>query len=226
MIHIKLINGIIKKKMNNFIFYGQFDPPIDKVIYERYFKYRQKPGVFIECGAGDGLGNTACYFFERFLTWTGINIEASKYSYSLLAKNRPHSLANLNCGLGSEDNILLFKDVISAPGGGHGNSSFQHTPEHAKELENYECKFDIYPVEVKTLDRITSMYKIHPDLIVLDVEGYELEVIKGMNINLPLVLCAEYYYCGLDNLKELLYPKGYTLDLVLHSDAYFTLEED
>jgi hypothetical protein len=35
-------------------FYRQFDPSVDQFIYERYFKDKNSPGFFIECGAFDG----------------------------------------------------------------------------------------------------------------------------------------------------------------------------
>jgi hypothetical protein len=35
-------------------FYGQFDPPVDRFLFERYFAGSKRPGVFIECGAFDG----------------------------------------------------------------------------------------------------------------------------------------------------------------------------
>lgn len=48
------------------------------------------------------------------------------------------------------------------------------------------------------------------DLLKLDVEGAEIEVIKGMNKILPLHIVGEYHgVIRLNKLKELLFEKGY-----------------
>ncbi|MEI9889739.1 MAG: hypothetical protein WDN45_03025 [Caulobacteraceae bacterium] len=50
-------------------FYGQFDPPVDRVLFERYFPDKTIRGVFVECGAYDGQTESCCKFFEN--RWTG-----------------------------------------------------------------------------------------------------------------------------------------------------------
>jgi hypothetical protein len=42
-------------------YYGQFDPPLDRVLHERYFLGRRR-GVFVECGAFDGHLECSCKF--------------------------------------------------------------------------------------------------------------------------------------------------------------------
>ena len=81
-------------------YYGQFDPPVDKFIYENFFATNEKKneGFFIECGAGDGVTESSCKFFEESLGWSGINVEAAPPLFKRLIVNRPGSL-NINCAL-------------------------------------------------------------------------------------------------------------------------------
>lgn len=46
---LKFFREIIDKRCG-YKFYGQFEYPVDKFIYDRYFSMK-KGGVFVECGA-------------------------------------------------------------------------------------------------------------------------------------------------------------------------------
>ena len=48
-------------------FYGQFDPPFDKILKERYFNDFNN-GFGIECGACDGLTECNLKYFEENVT--------------------------------------------------------------------------------------------------------------------------------------------------------------
>jgi hypothetical protein len=45
-------------------FYGQFNPPFDKILKDRYFN-NVFNGVGIECGAFDGLTECNLKYFEK-----------------------------------------------------------------------------------------------------------------------------------------------------------------
>ena len=57
----------------------------------------------------------------------------------------------------------------------------------------------------------------------LDVEGFEMEVIKGMKDSkyLPNIMCVEFPHVGLENLKVVLSEMGYDFDVINESNAYF-----
>ena len=81
-------------------FYGQFDPAVDRFIYERYFVGRPGPGVAVECGAFDGLTESSCKFFEESLGWACVNVEPYPPAFAKLVVNRPLS-TNINVALSS-----------------------------------------------------------------------------------------------------------------------------
>jgi hypothetical protein len=61
------------------------------------------------------------------------------------------------------------------------------------------------------------------DLFVLDVEGFEVEVLDGMvgSKYLPNIFCIEYPHVGLDKLQEILVDLGYRFDTINETNAYF-----
>jgi hypothetical protein len=58
---------------------------------------------------------------------------------------------------------------------------------------------------------------------VLDVEGYEMEVLEGMKNSkfLPKILSIEYPHVGLDQIKLFLENLNYEFDLIKDNNAYF-----
>jgi len=203
-------------------FYGQWDPPVDKVLYENYFKYNNS-GFFIEAGAYDGENLSCCKFFEDH-GWKGINIEPAKIYYDKLVRNRPHA-TNLNIGLSDKEETLRFKNVIPKKGGaGGGNGSFEFGEDHLEELKGYGVDFDEYDVLTKPYSALISDFKVKQvDLMCLDVEGFEFRVLDGFKgaDTLPSVMCIEYSYLGLKKLIEHMKQFNYVFDMISFNNAYF-----
>lgn len=205
-------------------FYGQWNPPVDKVLYENYFKEKRN-GFFIECGAYNGRGLSCCKFFEEFRGWHGINVEPAKNHFSALVKNRPNSI-NINVGLSDKNETLKFRNTVcmKGKGKGAGNGSFQHNEAHLKELKGYGVTFDEYDVPTITYSKMIKDNNVnHVDLMCLDVEGFEFRVLDGMNDAsvTPSVICIEYSYLGLQNVIEKLREREYIFDFISYNNAYF-----
>ena len=74
----------------------------------------------------------------------------------------------------NKEGIMMFRDIIVAPGGGHENGSFTHTPAHKKELDGYNCTYDEYEVPVTTISALVEKYSISEiDLLSLDAEHHD-----------------------------------------------------
>lgn len=209
-------------------FYGQFDPPVDRVLFERYFPDRNIRGTFVECGAYDGLVESSCKFFEETLGWTGYNLEPSPPNFRALQRNRPRS-RNLPIGLSNQDGRASFMHAISpVHGEGFGNGSIQHTSAHLEALKNEGCTFERYEIEVMRWDSFVKREGVtHVDLFVLDVEGHEMQVIEGMHgcPVLPDILCIEVGHLSFDEVRSALARLGYVYDIGSHVNAFFIKAE-
>jgi len=187
---------------------GGSTDPMDKILHLNYFPTKTD-GFFIEAGANDGLFLSSCKFFED-IGWKGINIEPSKSLFNSLIINRPNSI-NLNIALLDKETEVEFEEVDFDNGGfsrikdvrsAYYDSFFKLAVENS-----YKIKTQTYAKLIQDL----NIPKV--DLFVLDVEGFECEVINGMKGTsiLPWLLCIEWTQCGLEKLSSLLFD-NYLLD--------------
>jgi len=206
-------------------FYGQFDPPVDKVLYDTYFT-DVRGGVCIEAGAYDGELESCCKVFEEFMGWTGVNVEASPHNFRLLEARRPNAI-NVNAALSHVDGTATFNHAVHAEhGADFGNGSLGNTAEHMADLLGQGCTFETYEVETLRYDTLLDRHGIaEVDLFVLDVEGHELSVLRGMEgtERWPRVFCIEHGHIGADKLRQLLGPVGYVFDGIADANASFSL---
>ena len=204
-------------------YYGQCDPPLDRVLHERYFAGRQG-GVFVECGAFDGLLECTCKFFEESLGWTGVNVEPSPPIFARLAANRPAS-RNLNAALAARDGHATFRGVVHPEYGELcTNGSLNHHPAHAAAIA--EARWELRDHEVETITWPTLCARAgltRVDLLVLDVEGGELDVIEGMRgaAVLPGIICVEHGHLGVAALRAAVEPLGYVHDGDVEVNSFF-----
>lgn len=179
---------------------------LDQYLYENYLKNIKK-GFYIECGAANGIeqSNTAALNFHY--GWKGILIEPNPFQYKNILKLRYDCFAS-NCALVSheytEDYIEGFFNAdprhLQGP---LSDAEIIHLLENREELNvynnatadsmcgqiktshDYDKKRHSNPaqaieVPAKTLDWILDSYGIErADFFSLDVEGYEVEVLKG-----------------------------------------------
>jgi len=142
---------------------------IDKKMLD-YINYEK--GFYIECGANDGVDQSNTYYYEKFLNWNGILIEPLDKKFAELKKNRCNKNIFINSALvASKDtqNINIFEDNLKSK----------------ITLHNEEINERIIKVKATTLSKILNENKAPSviDFFSLDVEGYEEEVLKGIDFN-------------------------------------------
>jgi len=212
------------RQVGNYRYYGQFDPPLDQVLHERYFPTDSRDGVFVECGAFDGVTESTCKFFEETLGWLGVNVEPSPPIFKKLAVNRPLA-ANVHAALSNVEGEATFTAVVHPRYGEMcTNGSLRHHPEHLREIRASGWKERPYTVRTTTWRRLVADRRLtRVDLFVLDVEGAELDVVAGMMgcPVLPGLICVEHGHLGVDRLRNAIEPLGYRYDGSREVNSFF-----
>lgn len=207
-------------------FYGQFDPPVDKYLFQTFFAEKETPGCFVECGAFDGVYDSSCLFFEESLGWSGINIEASPLIFPLLQERRPKAV-NLNLALSDHWGTATFRHVSDELHGDFlGWGSVEHQSGQLKEIAAGDMVLTEHLVETRRWrDIVPIQTRDRVDLLVLDIEGHELAAIDGMAgaTVLPEVICVEHGQVGLKALNDRLAGFGYDYVSSLHVNSFFVL---
>tara|TARA_B110000444_G_scaffold215897_1_gene214015 strand:+ start:49 stop:732 length:684 start_codon:yes stop_codon:yes gene_type:complete len=159
------------------------------IFLEKYFKNKKK-GFYVDVGCFHPirLSNT---MFLHSKGWKGMNIDLSKKSIDLFKIARPKDI-NLNFGVGSKNETLdYFYNKKAFP-----NNTFNI--DFAKNfLKKEEIKKDT--IEVKTLRFMMENYSTEKeiDLLDIDAEGFDLDVLKGMDFEryvIDLIMIEVHHY--------------------------------
>lgn len=216
---------IFKKHSNKF--YGQWDPPVDKFLLENFFPNHYGLTA-IECGAFDGVTENCTKYFEDNYGWKIINVEPVPSLYTKLCNNRPKSI-NLNYALSDIEGSIEFKQMIHPVHGDmFGNGSIKHNTEHLAELMKIPgMNSRTLTIQRKRYSTLIAEQKLNKvDLMILDVEGHEMEVLKDLVLASikPQVLVVEFPHITLPTLRTIL-ESHYIFNTVSHNNAYFTLKK-
>jgi len=201
-------------------YYGQM--AIDFILHSRYFK-NKKNGLFVECGAFNGVADSNTLFFYENLNWRGFNFEPIPSIYQQLIKNRPEDI-NLNLGLSDKDGTSVFTRVTDHSrfpqwDGDFANGSLKHTKDHKKQIEKNFPGSEYTDIEIKTISLKTFFeQKItkKPELFILDIEGHENTVLKQLKEipekKHPDVWCIEWGHDDVELTKNIMKENNYLLD--------------
>ncbi len=145
-------------------------------------------GFFIEAGANDGISQSNSLYFEKYKNWQGILIEAIPDLAAKCRVNRPKSVVE-NYALVPFDygqdyikmyycNLMSFVDkaiILDREKKVHLKAGCQ--------VQNINHTYEIN-VPVRTLTTILDRYRVkNIDLFSLDVEGFELNVLQGIDFD-------------------------------------------
>lgn len=167
-------------------------------------------GFYIDIGAQHPIANNNTYlFFKR--GWTGINIDLDVKNIELFNISRPNDI-NLNNAISSSTSKkkLFFY---------HDKSPINTLVEDVSNFQNATVK-EIKTVKTITLNKVLENLSFDKeiDYMNIDVEGHELDVLKGFDLirYKPNVISVEY----LDLKMKYLEFKNNDLSRVIDSDFY------
>jgi FkbM family methyltransferase len=159
---------------------------LDKKI-ESYIDYNN--GYFVELGANDGRTFSNTFYFEKFRGWKGVLIEPIPHKYLECRKNRSKKTKVFCNACVSFDYNEKFVEIIYSNLMSRSNrveidinDLDEHTRCGKKFLEEDEENFNFGAI-AEPLNNILLKAKAPKkiDLLSLDVEGAEIEVLKGIN---------------------------------------------
>jgi len=154
---------------------GILNSETDEISGEAHFVrfIRSKnPKLILDVGANEGQFAQLCL---RLTSAEVISFEPHPVTYQKLQKNIQNSRwRGFEMGLGSENGELELFDHAGQAGSQH--ASFQQ----GVFTEVHQTAYEVRKVAVKTLDSLLTEFGNKPiDLLKIDVEGFELEVLKG-----------------------------------------------
>jgi FkbM family methyltransferase len=154
---------------------------------QEYVDYRG--GFFIEAGANDGLQQSNTYWLERLRGWRGLLVEAVPELARACRRNRPGSIV-YDVALvadGSVTEITMKTAGLMSIVSGALGSETEDAAHVAKGIAVQGGAAAVQPREIRVRARtLTSILEeVRPeriDLLSLDVEGYETEVLWGLDL--------------------------------------------
>jgi FkbM family methyltransferase len=166
--------------------------PLTALIRQRFAL--NEPVFFVQIGANDGIMNDPIYDLVIASQWRGLLIEPIKATYDALCENYRHKsdLLLANCAIADEPGsriIYSFKyndDIFQ--------QLFSLVPEKLESSRNEVARLcQCMPEDLQivggqvwceTLENLLKRYGVEKiDFIIMDVEGYEWNIIKSYNFD-------------------------------------------
>ena len=166
--------------------------------------------TFVEIGANDGLHMSNSYFFERYLGWRGMCVEANPHTYRQLQRHRPRCV-NVNALVGPRtdqlpraarannrlpfvafyrpnatvklDSARDWETGLSGVLSPHSEKEVLRSLKRAKRFarEN-ELQLEHTLLPVETFDDLFRKHDVASiDVLTVDVEGFELPVLSSID---------------------------------------------
>lgn len=146
------------------------------------------PGIFLEIGANNGYSQSNTYRLERELGWRGILVEPIPQLARRCRWVRPRSVVfNVACAADDDDSTL----VMASQGLTSVVLGLQRADHPEARVRSGSKRLQ---VQVKTLSSVIDDSPFsHVDFASIDVEGAELDVLAGLDLerHAPSVLLVE-----------------------------------
>ena len=163
---------------------------------EKYLDYEN--GFSIEVGANDGYSQSNTYYFERKKGWSGILIEGIPELYEkckhLRTGSRVFNCACVSDGFEETHVRMRYANLMSLVEGARGDeASDRRWVEEGLMIQKLKESY-VVPVRARTLTSVLDECNVAKiDLFSLDVEGYEVQVLKGLDLGRyrPRYMCIE-----------------------------------
>lgn len=186
-----------------------------------------RDGFFIECGANDGFKQSNTYYLEKFRGWRGILIEPIPDLYKKCLRLRTASFC-VNAALVAPDHrgdsiMMTPAGLMSIAEGAYRDEAVAriHIAEGLR-IQNIEPQPPVRVTAI-TLSRLLDELCItqHIDFFSLDVEGFEVDVLRGLDLerHRPTFILIETK--DPDRVAAILGPNYAMIEQMTHHDYLF-----
>lgn len=159
--------------------------PVNNHSAGREFPYLGRNYTVMELGGLDGKRFSNSWMFEKFLGWRAILFEPSRRSYPMLVKNRPNAVC-FNMAACEEERNVTFAESNELAVSGIAHTMTGHF-KHVWHRGNRTSTYDVLCAPLDKYLKLIGSTRI--DAFFLDVEGGELEALKGIDLNV-----VEFHY--------------------------------
>jgi FkbM family methyltransferase len=208
-------------------FHGEFQngATCDQTLRSYFPDYDYK-GVFVDVGAFDPITISNSYHFERN-GWTTYCFEANP---DLIPRLKEHRANVYNYAVSDHDKEKVTFNVVTSSNWTAGFSAIKIDPRYIRKWGYSIQEMKTIEVEQRSLDSIIVKEQIpleHIDILGIDVEGGELAVLKGLDIDKyqPKVILVEDVFNDKD-LTDYLISKGYKLDKHISYNKYYLRSDE
>lgn len=171
----------------------------------------KKDGIFLDIGGNHPIViNNTCYFEK--IGWTGLAFEPQKQFKTLWEKHR--NIPMLPIALGDCEQIITFNELRSDVLSGIN-------------VEGQEI-YRTYEVQQRRLGNVLKERGIcEIDYMSLDVEGFEMPVLNGIDWDNTVIKCISVECNEEDDneLQNFLFEKGYVLMFKTGVDGIYVLKD-
>ena len=180
------------------------------MILEKIFMHQPK-GIYIDIGCQHPIKNSNTYLLFK-KGWEGINVDLDKDNIELFKRSRSND-NNFNKAL---SNDVKEVDLYFY----HKKSPINTIDKKTSEFQKAKVS-SIKKIKTDTLNNIilNTKYKDQSfDLLSIDVEGHELEVLKGFDLNKfsPKVIVVEYLDLNVSKLEI----KNLNIEHIINTKIY------
>lgn len=224
---VRRIQFLIRKTRGGYFSINNLDKQLEKYL-------GHEGGYFVELGAYDGVTQSNSLYFEINKGWSGVLIEPVPHNFLLCVEQRngnnkyfcnactsfdyPHKYVEMQYSSlmsVSKDLDLDVEDIDA------------HVQESKKYFTNIEPIFSFGALARPLNDLLTEAKAPSViDFLSLDVEGAELDVLKGINFNIYRFRYILVELRDLSRVEQFLIQHGYRLiDQLSFHDYLFTSEQ-